>query len=81
MFAVSVMCPGYQVVAPFAYYDQTGTLVMSPSMRAGLSAQLRLAPHGPVILNHAATQAGQCLACLYTKLFGLTLPYEGFCLQ
>uniref|UniRef100_S4RRG2 Pumilio RNA-binding family member 2 n=1 Tax=Petromyzon marinus TaxID=7757 RepID=S4RRG2_PETMA len=47
---------GYQVIAPVAYYDQNGTLVMNPNVRAGLGAQLRLAPPTPVLINAAAAQ-------------------------
>uniref|UniRef100_A0A8C6MEQ3 PUM-HD domain-containing protein n=1 Tax=Nothobranchius furzeri TaxID=105023 RepID=A0A8C6MEQ3_NOTFU len=34
--------PGYQVLAPAAYYDQTGALVMGPGARTGLGGHVRL---------------------------------------
>uniref|UniRef100_A0A8C5MDX6 Pumilio RNA binding family member 2 n=1 Tax=Leptobrachium leishanense TaxID=445787 RepID=A0A8C5MDX6_9ANUR len=48
---------GYQVLAPHAYYDQNGTLVMGPGARAGLAAQVRLVASAPVLINPAAAQA------------------------
>uniref|UniRef100_A0A8C9TWA4 Pumilio RNA binding family member 2 n=1 Tax=Scleropages formosus TaxID=113540 RepID=A0A8C9TWA4_SCLFO len=47
---------GYQVLAPAAYYDQTGALVMGPGARAGLSGPVRLV-QTPVLINPAAAQA------------------------
>ncbi|CAI9546092.1 unnamed protein product, partial [Staurois parvus] len=32
---------GYQVLAPTAYYDQSGALVVGPGARAGLATQVR----------------------------------------
>ncbi|XP_072535902.1 pumilio homolog 2 isoform X3 [Salminus brasiliensis] len=48
--------PGYQVLAPAAYYDQTGTLVMGPGTRTGLSGPVRLV-QTPLLINPAAAQA------------------------
>uniref|UniRef100_A0A3Q0RUR7 Pumilio RNA binding family member 2 n=1 Tax=Amphilophus citrinellus TaxID=61819 RepID=A0A3Q0RUR7_AMPCI len=49
--------PGYQVLAPAAYYDQTGALVMGPGARTGLGGPVRLV-QTPLLINHAAAQAG-----------------------
>uniref|UniRef100_A0A672RQ70 Pumilio RNA binding family member 2 n=1 Tax=Sinocyclocheilus grahami TaxID=75366 RepID=A0A672RQ70_SINGR len=45
---------GYQVLAPAAYYDPTGTLVMGPGARGG---PVRLV-QTPLLINPAAAQAG-----------------------
>ncbi|XP_016852368.1 pumilio homolog 2 isoform X6 [Anolis carolinensis] len=49
--------PGYQVLAPTAYYDQTGALVVGPGARTGLGAPVRLVASAPVIISSAAAQA------------------------
>ncbi|XP_078255450.1 pumilio homolog 2-like isoform X4 [Rhinoraja longicauda] len=49
--------PGYQVLAPAAYYDQTGTLVVGPGARTGLGTPVRLVASTPVIISSAAAQA------------------------
>ncbi|KAM3932374.1 pumilio homolog 2 isoform 1-T1 [Leptodactylus fuscus] len=48
---------GYQVLAPTAYYDQSGALVVGPGARAGLAAQVRLVASTPVLISPAAAQA------------------------
>uniref|UniRef100_A0AAZ1X5E0 PUM-HD domain-containing protein n=1 Tax=Oreochromis aureus TaxID=47969 RepID=A0AAZ1X5E0_OREAU len=48
--------PGYQVLAPAAYYDQTGALVMGPGARTSLGGPVRLV-QTPLLINHAAAQA------------------------
>ncbi|KAF0023650.1 hypothetical protein F2P81_024280 [Scophthalmus maximus] len=48
---------GYQVLAPAAYYDQNGALVMGPGARAGLGGPVRLV-QTPLLINAAAAQAG-----------------------
>ncbi|XP_066532480.1 pumilio homolog 2 isoform X4 [Hoplias malabaricus] len=48
--------PGYQVLAPAAYYDQTGALVMGPGARTGLTGPVRLV-QTPLLINPAAAQA------------------------
>ncbi|XP_056336852.1 pumilio homolog 2-like isoform X1 [Danio aesculapii] len=48
--------PGYQVLAPAAYYDQTGALVMGPGTRTGLGGPVRLV-QAPLLINPAAAQA------------------------
>ncbi|XP_072782428.1 pumilio homolog 2 isoform X14 [Taeniopygia guttata] len=50
--------PGYQVLAPTAYYDQTGALVVGPGARTGLGAPVRLVASTPVLISSAAAQAG-----------------------
>lgn len=50
---------GYQVLAPTAYYDQTGALVVGPGARTGLGAPVRLVASTPVIISSAAAQAGK----------------------
>ncbi|XP_025783228.1 pumilio homolog 2 isoform X6 [Puma concolor] len=49
--------PGYQVLAPTAYYDQTGALVVGPGARTGLGAPVRLMAPTPVLISSAAAQA------------------------
>ncbi|MGH0127750.1 UNVERIFIED_CONTAM: hypothetical protein FKN15_035449 [Acipenser sinensis] len=49
--------PGYQVLAPAAYYDQTGALVVGPGARPGLSGPVRLMTSTPVLISPAAAQA------------------------
>lgn len=53
-----VSSSGYQVLAPAAYYDQTGALVMGPGARTGLGGPVRLV-QTPLLINHAAAQAGR----------------------
>ncbi|XP_031692796.1 pumilio homolog 2 isoform X3 [Oncorhynchus kisutch] len=49
--------PGYQMLAPAAYYDQNGTLVMAPGARGGLGGPVRLV-QTPLLINpQAAAQA------------------------
>ncbi|XP_077782545.1 pumilio homolog 2 isoform X15 [Podarcis muralis] len=48
---------GYQVLAPTAYYDQTGALVVGPGARTGLGGPVRLVASTPVIISSAAAQA------------------------
>lgn len=50
--------PGYQVLAPAAYYDQNGALVMGPGARGGLGGPMRLV-QTPLLINPAAAQAGE----------------------
>ncbi|KAG7270493.1 hypothetical protein CRUP_032789 [Coryphaenoides rupestris] len=47
---------GYQVLAPAAYYDQNGALVMGPGARGGLGGPMRLV-QTPLLINPAAAQA------------------------
>ncbi|CAB1342677.1 unnamed protein product [Coregonus sp. 'balchen'] len=48
---------GYQMLAPAAYYDQNGTLVMAPGARGGLGGPVRLV-QTPLLINpQAAAQA------------------------
>ncbi|XP_043923495.1 pumilio homolog 2 isoform X3 [Protopterus annectens] len=54
--------PGYQVLTPAAYYDQTGALVVGPGTRAGLGAPVRLMASTPVLINTAAAQAAAAAA-------------------
>ncbi|XP_078094374.1 pumilio homolog 1-like isoform X7 [Mustelus asterias] len=49
--------PGYQVLAPAAYYDQTGALVVNTGARNGLGAPVRLVAPAPVIISPSAAQA------------------------
>lgn len=57
----SVLClpPGYPVLAPAAYYDQTGALVVNAGARNGLGAPVRLVAPAPVIISSSAAQAGE----------------------
>ncbi|KYO48120.1 pumilio-like protein 2 isoform D [Alligator mississippiensis] len=49
--------PGYPVLAPAAYYDQTGALVVNAGARNGLGAPVRLVAPAPVIISSSAAQA------------------------
>ncbi|RXM27949.1 Pumilio-like 2 [Acipenser ruthenus] len=49
--------PGYQVLAPAAYYDQMGALVVGPGARPGLNGPVRLMTSTPVLISPAAAQA------------------------
>ncbi|KAJ8333276.1 hypothetical protein SKAU_G00421720 [Synaphobranchus kaupii] len=51
--------PGYPVLAPAAYYDQTGALVMSTGARGG---PVRLMGPAPVIISPSAAQAAAASA-------------------
>uniref|UniRef100_A0A668UVD9 PUM-HD domain-containing protein n=1 Tax=Oreochromis aureus TaxID=47969 RepID=A0A668UVD9_OREAU len=53
--------PGYQVLAPAAYYDQTGALVMGPGARTSLGGPVRLV-QTPLLINHAAAQAAAAVS-------------------
>ncbi|XP_032286093.1 pumilio homolog 2 isoform X6 [Phoca vitulina] len=53
---------GYQVLAPTAYYDQTGALVVGPGARTGLGAPVRLMAPTPVLISSAAAQAAAAAA-------------------
>ncbi|XP_068199031.1 pumilio homolog 2 isoform X6 [Antennarius striatus] len=53
--------PGYQVLAPTAYYDQTGALVMGPGARTGLGGPVRLV-QTPLLINPAAAQAAAAVS-------------------
>ncbi|XP_038582803.1 pumilio homolog 2 isoform X8 [Micropterus salmoides] len=52
---------GYQVLAPAAYYDQTGALVMGPGARTGLGGPVRLV-QTPLLINPAAAQAAAAVS-------------------
>ncbi|XP_072884593.1 pumilio homolog 1 isoform X7 [Hemitrygon akajei] len=54
--------PGYQVLAPAAYYDQTGALVVNAGARNGLGAPVRLVAPAPVIISPSAAQAAVAAA-------------------
>uniref|UniRef100_A0A6I8S0H2 Pumilio homolog 1 n=1 Tax=Xenopus tropicalis TaxID=8364 RepID=A0A6I8S0H2_XENTR len=49
--------PGYPVLAPAAYYDQTGALVVNTGARNGLGGPVRLVAPAPVIISPSAAQA------------------------
>uniref|UniRef100_A0A671W4Q7 PUM-HD domain-containing protein n=1 Tax=Sparus aurata TaxID=8175 RepID=A0A671W4Q7_SPAAU len=53
--------PGYQVLAPAAYYDQTGALVMGPGARTSLGGPVRLV-QTPLLINPAAAQAAAAVS-------------------
>lgn len=48
-------------MAPAAYYDQTGALVVNAGARNGLGAPVRLVAPAPVIISSSAAQAGEFL--------------------
>lgn len=68
-------CVGYQVLAPTAYYDQTGALVVGPGARTGLGAPVRLVASTPVIISSAAAQAGKWLV-LHGHFFHFVLNLD-----
>lgn len=65
MFSVFLISSGYQVLAPAAYYDQTGALVMGPGARTGLGGPVRLV-QTPLLINPAAAQGGETLSSSVT---------------
>uniref|UniRef100_A0A8C9FGX0 Pumilio homolog 1 n=1 Tax=Pavo cristatus TaxID=9049 RepID=A0A8C9FGX0_PAVCR len=75
--------PGYPVLAPAAYYDQTGALVVNAGARNGLGAPVRLVAPAPVIISSSAAQAGEfqpshaetCSRCLDPQRVGLSPPF------
>ncbi|XP_028928045.1 pumilio homolog 2 isoform X7 [Ornithorhynchus anatinus] len=64
--------PGYQVLAPTAYYDQTGALVVGPGARTGLGAPVRLVASTPVLISSAAAQAAASAGGTANSLTGAT---------
>lgn len=59
---VDLIFLGYPVLAPAAYYDQTGALVVNAGARNGIGAPVRLVAPAPVIISSSAAQAGEiCL--------------------
>ncbi|XP_057242727.1 pumilio homolog 1, partial [Malurus melanocephalus] len=58
--------PGYPVLAPAAYYDQTGALVVNAGARNGLGAPVRLVAPAPVIISSSAAQAGEFCPSMVT---------------
>ncbi|XP_043940629.1 pumilio homolog 1 isoform X5 [Protopterus annectens] len=55
--------PGYPVLAPAAYYDQTGTLLVNTGARNGLGGPVRLVAPTPVIISSpTAAQAAVAAA-------------------
>ncbi|KAM5292005.1 pumilio homolog 2 isoform 3-T3 [Ctenodactylus gundi] len=69
--------PGYQVIAPTAYYDQTGALVVGPGARTGLGAPVRLMAPTPVLISSAAAQAGKSAAAAGGTANSLTSSTNG----
>lgn len=57
---VAFSFPGYPVLAPAAYYDQTGALVVNTGARSG---PVRLMAPASVILSPSAAQAGNSIEC------------------
>lgn len=55
-YFVDVSFPGYPVLAPAAYYDQTGALVVNTGARSG---PVRLMAPASVIISPSAAQAGK----------------------
>ncbi|KAM4699932.1 pumilio homolog 1 isoform 2-T2 [Discoglossus pictus] len=54
--------PGYPMLAPAAYYDQTGALVVNTGARNGLGGPVRLVAPAPVIISPSAAQAAVAAA-------------------
>ncbi|XP_066242340.1 pumilio homolog 2 isoform X5 [Saccopteryx leptura] len=69
--------PGYQVLAPTAYYDQTGALVVGPGARTGLGAPVRLMAPTPVLISSAAAQAAAAAAAAGGSANSLTGSTNG----
>lgn len=57
---------GYPVLAPAAYYDQTGALVVNTGARSG---PVRLMAPASVIISPSAAQAGMIVATQSAVLF------------
>lgn len=57
LFVLFIFCcfSGYPVLAPAAYYDQTGALVVNTGARSG---PVRLMAPASVIISPSAAQAG-----------------------
>ncbi|XP_040848814.1 pumilio homolog 2 isoform X7 [Ochotona curzoniae] len=69
--------PGYQVLAPTAYYDQTGALVVGPGARTGLGTPVRLMAPTPVLISSAAAQAAAAAAAAGGTASSLTGSTNG----
>uniref|UniRef100_A0A665WAX6 PUM-HD domain-containing protein n=1 Tax=Echeneis naucrates TaxID=173247 RepID=A0A665WAX6_ECHNA len=62
VYIVQLVLTGYQVLAPAAYYDQTGALVMGHgAARTGLGGPVRLV-QTPLLINPAAAQAAAAVS-------------------
>lgn len=59
--------PGYPVLAPAAYYDQTGALVVNTGARSG---PVRLMAPASVIISPSAAQAGTVVLMAVSDLYG-----------
>lgn len=57
-------------MAPAAYYDQTGALVVNAGARNGLGAPVRLVAPAPVIISSSAAQAGELYSFMNRDLQG-----------
>lgn len=64
-------------MAPAAYYDQTGALVMGPGARTGLGGPVRLV-QTPLLINPAAAQAGKYQSTCSTSFFNMGLQFSLF---
>ena len=61
LFVCHLPSLGYPVLAPAAYYDQTGALVVNAGARNGLRTPVQLVAPAPVIISSSAAQAGELL--------------------
>ncbi|KAJ8781030.1 hypothetical protein J1605_001073 [Eschrichtius robustus] len=69
--------PGYPVLAPAAYYDQTGALVVNAGARNGLGAPVRLVAPAPVIISSSAAQAAKWFAFFYIAVAAAAASANG----
>ncbi|XP_055429864.1 pumilio homolog 1 isoform X13 [Bubalus kerabau] len=69
--------PGYPVLAPAAYYDQTGALVVNAGARNGLGAPVRLVAPAPVIISSSAAQAAIWFAFFYIAVAAAAASANG----
>lgn len=69
--------PGYPVLAPAAYYDQTGALVVNTGARSG---PVRLMAPASVIISPSAAQAGMIAATQSAVLSYVLESITCFCI-
>ncbi|RXM97045.1 Pumilio-like 1 [Acipenser ruthenus] len=62
--------PGYPVLAPAAYYDQTGALVVNAGARSGLGGPVRLMGPAPLLISPTAAQAAVAAAAAAASASG-----------
>ncbi|MGH0133096.1 UNVERIFIED_CONTAM: hypothetical protein FKN15_046017 [Acipenser sinensis] len=69
-FSVSGVFQGYPVLAPAAYYDQMGALVVNAGARSGLGGPVRLMGPAPLLISPTAAQAAVAAAAAAASASG-----------